>query len=95
VKESDRISVLAAALRALGITIEERPDGFTIPGGQRPGPGRVEAHGDHRIAMTAAIAGCLGTGPVEIDGFAAVGTSYPAFLTDLAALGGRAEAIDD
>ncbi len=95
VKESDRISVLAATLRAVGLTIEERPDGFHVPGGQRPGPGRVEVHGDHRIAMTAAIAAVLGTGPVDIVGFAAVGTSYPGFLDDLAALGGRAEAIDD
>ena len=94
VKESDRISVLATTLRALGLAIEERPDGFHVPGGQRPGPGRVDAHGDHRIAMTAAIAACLGTGPVDIDGFAAVGTSYPGFLDDLAALGGRAEALD-
>jgi 3-phosphoshikimate 1-carboxyvinyltransferase len=94
VKESDRISVLAAMLRALGIAIEEHPDGFAVPGGQRPGPGRVDAHGDHRIAMTAAIAASLGTGPVDIMGFTAVGTSYPGFLTDLAALGGRAEALD-
>ena len=94
VKESDRISVLAAAFRAIGLEIEERPDGFLVPGGQRPGPGRVEAHGDHRIAMTAAIAATLGTGPVDISGFRAVGTSYPAFLTDLIALGGRMETID-
>ena len=95
VKESDRISVLAATLRAVGLRIEERPDGFVIPGGQRPGPGRVDAHGDHRIAMTAAVAACLGTGPVEITGFAAVGTSYPGFLADLVMLGGRMEASDE
>ena len=94
VKESDRISVLASTLRALGISVDERPDGFHVPGGQRPQAGSVEARGDHRIAMTAAIAGALGDGPVDIDGFAAVGTSYPGFLDDLAALGGRAEALD-
>jgi 3-phosphoshikimate 1-carboxyvinyltransferase len=94
VKESDRITVLAAMLRTLGLTVEELPDGFVVPGGQRPGPGRVEAHGDHRIAMTAAIAACVGTGPVEIGGFASVGTSYPGFLDDLMMLGGRAETID-
>jgi 3-phosphoshikimate 1-carboxyvinyltransferase len=93
VKESDRISVLAAALRAVGIEVEERPDGYRVPGGQRPGPGVVEAHGDHRIAMTAAIAAVLGTGPVEIGGFGAVATSYPSFLDDLARLGGRAEVL--
>ncbi|WP_052667428.1 3-phosphoshikimate 1-carboxyvinyltransferase [Nitriliruptor alkaliphilus] len=93
VKESDRIAVLAAALRAVGLEVEERPDGYRVPGGQRPGPGTVEAHGDHRIAMTAAIAAVLGTGPVEIGGFGAVATSYPSFLDDLARLGGRAEVL--
>jgi 3-phosphoshikimate 1-carboxyvinyltransferase len=93
VKESDRISVLATALRAVGLEVEERPDGYRVPGGQRPGPGTVEAHGDHRIAMTAAIAAVLGTGPVEIGGFAAVATSYPTFLDDLGRLGGHAEVL--
>jgi 3-phosphoshikimate 1-carboxyvinyltransferase len=93
VKESDRIAVLAAALRAVGLEVEERPDGYRVPGGQRPGPGTVEAHGDHRIAMTAAIAAVIGTGPVEIGGFGAVATSYPSFLDDLARLGGRAEVV--
>jgi 3-phosphoshikimate 1-carboxyvinyltransferase len=93
VKESDRIAVLAAALRAVGVGVEERPDGYRVPGGQRPTGGRVDAHGDHRIAMTAAIAGVLGDAPVEIAGFAAVATSYPTFLDDLARLGGRAEVL--
>lgn len=94
VKESDRISVLASTLAALGIFVEERPDGFRVPGGQRPAAGHVDAHGDHRIAMTAAVAATLGTGPVTIDGFRTVGSSYPGFLTDLESLGGRAESVD-
>jgi len=94
VKESDRISVLARTLGEIGIEVEERADGFRVAGGQRPGSGSVEAHGDHRIAMTAAIAATLGTDPVDIGGFAAVGTSYPGFLEDLAALGGRVEVLD-
>jgi 3-phosphoshikimate 1-carboxyvinyltransferase len=93
VKESDRIATTARALGALGIEVDERPDGYRVGGGQRPGPGRVEAHGDHRIAMTAAIAGTVGTGPVEVSGFAAVATSYPSFLDDLRHLGGRAEVL--
>lgn len=88
VKESDRISGLAAMLGRLGIVMEASADGFRVPGGQRPGPGHVAADGDHRIAMTAAIAASLGTGPVTIDGFATVGSSYPRFLADLTALGG-------
>jgi len=94
VKESDRISVLARTLGAIGIDVEERADGFRVAGGQRPGSGSVDAHGDHRIAMTAAVAATLGTGPVDIAGFSAVGTSYPGFLDDLAALGGRVEVLD-
>jgi len=94
VKESDRISVLAGMLAAIGIEVEQRPDGFRVEGGQRPTSGSVDAHGDHRIAMTAAIAATLATGPVDITGFAAVGTSYPGFLEDLAALGGRVEVLD-
>lgn len=95
VKESDRISVLASMLGAIGIVVEERPDGFGVAGGQRPTGGRVDARGDHRIAMTAAVAGCLGTDAVDIDGFACVATSYPGFLDDLRSLGGRVEILDD
>lgn len=94
VKESDRITVLATALRAVGLRIEERPDGYVVPGGQRPRGGQVDAAGDHRIAMTAAIAGVLGTAPVEISGFEAVATSYPSFLEDLRRLGGRVEVLE-
>jgi len=94
VKESDRITVLAEALRGMGLVIDERPDGFRVPGGQRATGGHVHAHGDHRIAMTAAVAASLGSGPVEIDGFAAVGTSYPGFLSDLIMLGGQVEVLD-
>ncbi|MGH3440623.1 MAG: 3-phosphoshikimate 1-carboxyvinyltransferase, partial [Nitriliruptorales bacterium] len=93
-KESDRISALAAAFRALALDIEERPDGYRVPGGQRPSGGEVDAYGDHRIAMTAAVAATLATGPVEIRGFASVGTSYPSFLADLERLGGRFEVLD-
>lgn len=94
VKESDRIHTLAEAFGAMGMTLHERPDGYRVPGGQRPGPGTVDAHGDHRIAMTAAIAATLGTGPVEITGFGAVASSYPGFLDDLRALGGTVEVLD-
>ena len=94
VKESDRIATLAAAFRAIGLDLEEREDGYVVPGGQRPGPGTVHAHGDHRIAMTAAVAATVGTGPVEITGFAAVPTSYPSFLDDLRRLGGTVEVLD-
>lgn len=94
VKESDRIAALVAAFHGLGLEIEERPDGYRVPGGQRPSGGEVDAHGDHRIAMAAAVAATLGTAAVEIRGFATVGTSYPSFLADLELLGGTFEALD-
>lgn len=94
VKESDRIATVAAMFGALGMTFAERTDGFGVPGGQRPRGGTVHAHGDHRIAMTAAIAGVLGTAPVDVTGFAAVATSYPSFVSDLERLGGRVEILD-
>lgn len=94
VKESDRVATTAAALGALGVSVEPRPDGYRVAGGQRPRGGHVDAAGDHRIAMTAAIAGTVGDAPVEITGFTAVATSYPTFLDDLTALGGRVEVLD-
>lgn len=94
VKESDRVATTAAALGALGVVVEPRPDGYRVEGGQRPRGGHVDAAGDHRIAMTAAIAGAVGDAPVEITGFAVVATSYPTFLDDLTALGGRVEVLD-
>ena len=94
VKESDRVATTAAALGALGIEVDTRSDGYRVAGGQRPRGGRVDAAGDHRIAMTAAIAGAVGDAPVEIAGFRAVATSYPTFLDDLVALGGRVELLD-
>lgn len=96
VKESDRIDGIAAVFAALGLVVETRPDGFTVPGGQHPtGGGRVDAHGDHRIAMSAAVGATVADAPVEIAGFAAVPTSYPAFLDHLVALGGRVEGLQE
>lgn len=93
VKESDRIAAIAAALGALGIEVDERPDGYRVPGGQRPRAGTVDAHGDHRIAMTGAIAGTVATGPVEVTGFTSVASSYPSFVDDLRRLGGQVEIV--
>jgi 3-phosphoshikimate 1-carboxyvinyltransferase len=65
-------------LAALGIQAEPRPDGIRIRGGQI-GPGVVEAHGDHRIAMAFAIAGLRASGPIEVRDCANVETSFPGF----------------
>jgi 3-phosphoshikimate 1-carboxyvinyltransferase len=79
VKESDRIATMAAGLRGLGVAIEETPDGAMIDGGPMSG-GRVDSHGDHRIAMSFAIAAQLARSPVRIDDVANVATSFPGFV---------------
>ncbi|MGH2398485.1 MAG: 3-phosphoshikimate 1-carboxyvinyltransferase [bacterium] len=88
VKESDRISVLATGLRALGASVQERPDGMEIHGGRLRG-GTVDAAGDHRIAMAFAIAGLLADAPVTVRGAESVSVSFPGFFETLEALTGR------
>lgn len=78
VKESDRIATMAAGLRALGVAIEETPDGAIVDGGGLRG-GAVDSHGDHRIAMSFAVAAQLAAGEVRIGDVANVATSFPGF----------------
>jgi 3-phosphoshikimate 1-carboxyvinyltransferase len=82
VKESDRITMLARGFHALGVEIEEYPDGFTIHGGPPTG-GEADAAGDHRLAMAFAIAGSRAAGTVQITGAEAVAVSYPGFFDQL------------
>jgi len=86
VKESDRISALAAGFRAMGADIEEFPDGFHVRGRTRLTGGSPDAVGDHRLAMAFAIAGLAASGPTTIGGAEAVDVSYPGFFETLAAL---------
>ena len=79
VKESDRLAVMSNALVSLGCRLQELPDGAVIEGGTLHG-GRIDSHGDHRIAMSLAIAGQLAAGEVEIVDCANVDTSFPGFL---------------
>ncbi|MFE0357476.1 3-phosphoshikimate 1-carboxyvinyltransferase [Streptomyces nigra] len=88
-KESDRIASTAAMLRAFGVRVTETEDGMVVEGAARLRPARVDSHGDHRIAMTAAVAGaCAAEGTTVIDGWDSVATSYPAFAADLVRLTG-------
>jgi 3-phosphoshikimate 1-carboxyvinyltransferase len=82
VKESDRITMLARGFGALGIRVDEYPDGFTIQGGP-PSGGEADAAHDHRLAMAFAIAGSRADAPVRITGADAVAVSYPAFFDEL------------
>lgn len=89
VKESDRIQVMADGLAQLGILAEPRPDGIRIVGGElgsTEGGEAIHAQGDHRIAMSFAIAGLRAGGAIEVRDCANVETSFPGF----ARLAGRA-----
>lgn len=80
VKESDRIATMAQGLRNLGAHIDETPDGAIIDGGVLRG-GAVDSHGDHRIAMSFAVAAQCASGEVRIGDVANVATSFPGFET--------------
>jgi 3-phosphoshikimate 1-carboxyvinyltransferase len=90
VKESDRLAALEQ-LAALGVPLTMRPDGLTLQGlGDRPlATGRVDAAGDHRIAMAFAVAGLRAPGGVEIADPECVAVSFPRFFEKLAGLGAR------
>src|SRR3954447_2239916 len=81
-KESDRLTMLARGFRALGIAVEEYPDGFMIGGGKLKG-GEADAAHDHRLAMAFAVAGTRAPGMVTITGADAVAVSYPRFFDEL------------
>ena len=78
VKESDRLAVMAAGLAALGIECQLLADGLRIQGGRMSG-GRIDSHGDHRIAMAFAVASLIASAPIEIADVANVATSFPDF----------------
>ena len=79
VKESDRISATVDGLAALGARISETEDGMVIEGGSRLTGAHVKSHGDHRIAMTMAIAGLAAAGETLIEESEAADVSYPTF----------------
>jgi len=93
VKESDRIALTAAGLKACGVTVEEEPEGMTVIGTARAnhpvrGGGKVITHGDHRIAMSHLILGMAAQEPVEIDEPGMIATSFPGFAELMRGLGG-------
>ena len=86
IKESDRLATVSAMLNALGGRVTETEDGLVIDGVPALSGGVVSAAGDHRIAMSAAVAATVSTSPVSITGAEAVNKSYPAFFEDLASV---------
>lgn len=93
-KESDRLAAIAAGLAAMGLAVEELPDGLVIQGaGGRPDGGQIDGAGDHRIVMAFAVAGAYAKGETCITDAPAVAKSYPAFFTDFTKLGGIVHVI--
>jgi 3-phosphoshikimate 1-carboxyvinyltransferase len=92
VKESDRIATMATALSAIGVRVEELPDGLIIDGsgGDRlRGGATVATRLDHRIAMSMAVAGLNSRATVTIDDADPVATSYPQFFAQIEQLQGQ------
>ena len=83
VKESDRIAAVVNNLRSIGAEAEELSDGLRGCGASRPLKGRVETHGDHRIAMAFGILAALPGNSVTVDDPDCVSVSYPGFWQDL------------
>ena len=86
VKESDRIATVVDGLRGLGADIDATPDGFVVRGGDGLRGGRIDAHGDHRLALLGAVAGLASREGVEVIGMDAATVSYPDFAADIGAL---------
>ena len=85
-KESDRIAALCGQLQSIGVDAVELPDGFQIHGG-RPRGGTADPHGDHRLAMSLAVAGLGARSPVRILRPVIIRESFPGFQAALEHLG--------
>jgi len=85
-KETDRIATVVDGLCGLGATIEATADGFAVTGTGGLRGGRIDAHGDHRLAMLGAVAGLASRDGVVVDGMEAAAVSYPGFLADVDSL---------
>jgi 3-phosphoshikimate 1-carboxyvinyltransferase len=86
-KESDRIASLREEFSKLGVGLEETPDGFNVCGGEGVGGGRVDSHGDHRLAMSLVVAGLAAQSEVCVETAEVIDESYPEFVQVLGSLG--------
>lgn len=93
VKESDRLSAMAEVLAAMGADVAEREDGLEISGPTPLTGATIDSRGDHRVAMSAAVAGLIAEGGTTVEGAECIRTSYPTFPEDLRMLG--AECIEE
>jgi len=93
VKESDRLAVMAQVLSAMGAWVKERPDGLVIEGPTPLRGATVDSHGDHRVAMSACVAGLVAEGETVIEDTECIGTSFPGFVELMQELG--AECVEE
>jgi 3-phosphoshikimate 1-carboxyvinyltransferase len=96
VKESDRIALMARALDACGVAVEEEPEGLIVVGAMGGnhsvrGGANLVSHGDHRIAMSGLVLGLASREAVTVDGAAMIATSFPGFAALMSSLGARLE----
>lgn len=91
VKETDRIAAMVDLLFKAGVDVESSADGMAVTGSGRIGGGTFDSHHDHRIAMSAGIAGLVSQSPVTIEGSEIASISYPSFWQEIQALGGVIE----
>jgi 3-phosphoshikimate 1-carboxyvinyltransferase len=90
VKESDRIAAMSAGLQTLGVVHSVMPDGMRIEGrsqGAAFGGGSIDSFGDHRIAMSFAVASLRASAPIRVLNVANVATSFPGFVPLAASIG--------
>jgi 3-phosphoshikimate 1-carboxyvinyltransferase len=87
VKESNRLELVAANLRAVGTVAEVQGDDLFVQGGTQPARGRVETAGDHRLAMAFAVLGTVPGAEVRLSERASVAISYPGFFRALKGIG--------
>ncbi len=91
VKESDRIAKMVEALQGFGAPVEELEDGMIIQGGASLTATQIDADGDHRIAMSAALLGMVAEGETIVDNADCVETSFPGFPALMRSLGAHIE----
>jgi len=96
VKESDRIALMARALEACGVTVEEEPEGLIVvgaAGANHPvrGGAPLVSHGDHRVAMSGLVLGLAAREAVTVDSADMIATSFPGFAALMGSLGARLE----
>jgi 3-phosphoshikimate 1-carboxyvinyltransferase len=87
VKESDRLALIAANLRALGVEASTEGDTLYVTGTDRPPAGRVVTAGDHRLAMAFAVLGRVPGAQVRVDDMRSADISFPGFVSTLRAIG--------